>query len=87
MVINPLFRLANRELVEGVMTNAHKYLMESIIRVSKLNSEICKLESEITKQGDNRLGKRKLRVGDDESVEDDTPPSPPLGRRLKKVNE
>lgn len=81
-----LSRLTNRKLIEEVKTNAHKYLMESIGRVSKLNSEICNLESEINKIEEKKLKKMKIKADQQDDLEDNSQ-SPPILSRRRKVKE
>lgn len=79
-------RLTNRKLIEGVKTNAHKYLLESIGRVSKLNLEVCNLESEISQIEERKLKQIKIKANEQEDDEDNSR-SPPILSRRRKVNE
>ncbi|XP_046642811.1 uncharacterized protein LOC124327838 isoform X1 [Daphnia pulicaria] len=61
--------LIGEQFIEGMFTNAHSYLMESMDRIANITSEIAQVEAEIA----------RLRINKEES--ENNPPSPPIMER------
>ncbi len=51
-------RLIGEQFIEGMFTNAHSYLMESMDRIANITSEIAQVEAEIARLRINK-GRRK----------------------------
>jgi hypothetical protein len=50
--------LIGEQFIEGMFTNAHSYLMESMDRIANITSEIAQVEAEIARLRINK-GRRK----------------------------
>lgn len=85
--------MANGELIEGIITNAHNYLIEALQRITKINSEISRAKLEIARLDNSSASQPKEDQGgsiltnsdeDGDECSSDLPTSPLISSRRKQ---